>query len=477
VAGMLERMYMKSPIWLQQLAVTAWGIGWYRRRLGSTFRRLVHEFREREYYRADQFHQYQESQLGRVVDAAWHSPYYCQVFGESGIRRDMQPWQVLERAPLLTKSTLRIRPRDLLSGKRLPRGTKVLKSSGTTGTPVEIFTTREFHAVDLANCEVRNLNVGGASFYDRRVTFGARKVCPFEQNRPSFWRYSRLENMAYASIYHLSPHFIPAYLEFLRSYRPSFVLGFPSAIYTVAQYALEHDDLPAPVRCVSTNSETLSEEAREAIEAAFQCRVFDAYGLSEGCAYIGQCEHGRYHVSPDRGIVEILDPDGRPCPAGVLGELVCTGLHNTLQPLIRYRTGDAGRWAIDQQCPCGRNMPIMESVEGRAEDVCLTPDGRPVSRFTHVFKGMKNVRESQVVQEKPDLFVVYVVPTREFGDRDVKFIKTNMRLHVGAVETQVKEVHEIPRSSSGKVSATVCKLSPEERRRLLSLAVTPGQQL
>jgi len=51
--------------------------------------------------------------------------------------------------------------------------------------------------------------------------FGARKVCHFRQKNPPFWRFSPAENMAYASVYHLSPEFLPYYLEFV-TFLPAF---------------------------------------------------------------------------------------------------------------------------------------------------------------------------------------------------------------------------------------------------------------
>ncbi|MEJ7712195.1 MAG: AMP-binding protein [Pyrinomonadaceae bacterium] len=184
--------------------------------------------------------------------------------------------------------------------------------------------------------------------------FGVRKVCRFDQKRPPFWRFSPAEDMAYASIYHLSPEFLPHYTKFLRSYQPRVMMGCPSALHTIAQYALESGDLPAPAKAVFTTSEAVTTQAREAIEQAWQCRVYDRYGAVEGCASASQCEHGRYHVSPEVGIIEIVDSEGRHCPPGVMGEMICTGLQNTLQPLIRYRIGDAARWATTQTCECGR---------------------------------------------------------------------------------------------------------------------------
>jgi len=249
------------------------------------------------------------------------------------------------------------------------------------------------------------------------------------------------------------------------------VMGYPNALHTVARYALENNDFPASPRCVITVSETVTDEARAAIEAAFQSRIFDQYGVVEWCVFAAQCEQGRYHVSPDVGVLEILDPQGNPSPPGQPGEVICTGLMNTLQPLIRYRVGDASSWAVDQSCRCGRHTPILDRIEGRVEDLCVTPDGRQVSRFTYVFKGISTIKEAQVVQEEPDLFAILVVPSEGFGANEVGRLKTNMRQHVGSAKVDVRIVEAIPRSASGKFRPTLCKLSAEQRRELLAQSV------
>lgn len=342
----------------------------------------------------------------------------------------------------------------------------MFRSSGTTGTPTEIYFTPEFHGLQTVVGEVRSLNWAGLTYRDRRVMFGVRKVCHFGQEQPPFWRFSPAENMAYASIYHLSPRFLASYMEFLRTYRPAVVMGYPSSLATVARYAEDSGDRPAPARAVITTAEVVTPAARRAIEAVWQCRVWDRYGAVEACVFASQCEHGRYHVSPEVGIVEILDATGRPVPPGVLGEVVCTGLQNTLQPLIRYRIGDVASWSREQECSCGRQMPILEAIEGRLEDLCYTADGREMLRFDTVFKGVQGIREAQVVQEALDRFRVYVIPANGFGSDDIVRIQENMRLHVGAVRTDVRAVETIPRTPSGKFRAVVCELSAVERRRL-----------
>jgi phenylacetate-CoA ligase len=245
-------------------------------------------------------------------------------------------------------------------------------------------------------------------------------------------------------------------------------MGYPSALETIARYALDNDDLPAPAKAIFTTSETVTNQAREMIEAAWQCRIYDRYGAVEGCMFASQCEYGRYHVSPEVGIIEILDRSGKPVPAGSMGEVICTGLQNRLQPLIRYRIGDVARWAVDQACRCGRHMPVLEKIEGRVEDICYTADGREMLRFDTVFKGVNNIREAQVVQESLDSFTIYVVPAQDFSSKDIARIQENMQLHVGRVRTFVKPVELIARSGSGKFRAVICKLSAEEKARIRS---------
>jgi len=463
MAGRIDALYQNSPVWFQQIMVAVYGYWWYQRRFGRHFHQLVTEFKQRNNWNREQFQDYQQQRLEILIAAAWNSPYYRQVFIASGLTPDTPPAIAFQRLPFLSKETIRTRPTDLLTQNPLPRGMIIQKSSGTTGTSTHIYYTKEFHAFELAVPEARNLNWAGVNYKDRRVMFGVRKVCGYQQEKPPFWRFSPVENMAYASIYHLSPNYLKHYTEFLRSYRPGVIMGYPSALFTLARYALEHNDLPAPAKAIFTMSETLEERAREAIEKAWQARVYDRYGAVEGCMFASQCEHGRYHVSPEVGIIEILDRGGNPCPPGVMGEVVCTGLQNTLQPLIRYRVGDVARWAENQECPCGRQMPILEAIEGRFEDICFTPDGREMLRFDTVFKGVETIKEAQVVQEKLDLFRVLVVPGDGFGSHDVEKIKENMKLHVGNVETLVEAVANIPRSSSGKFRAVICKLPPHQR--------------
>ncbi len=469
MSGFTDSLYLNSPIWLQQVMVALYGYHWHRRRFGGSFSAQVQEYRQRDRWTAEQFRDLQEVKLAQVLESAWRSPYYNQVFQAASIQRDLPPFEALNKIPFLSKATLRQKPKDLLT-QVPPKDSVVFRTSGTTGTPTEVYYTRDFHTLELAIPAARNFGWAGIDYRARRVMFGVRKVCHFEQNKPPFWRFSPAEDMAYASIYHLSQKFIPYYLDFFRKFQPEVIMGYPSSLRTIARYALEHNDLPTPAKGVFTTSETVESQDRELIEAAWQCKIYDRYGAVEFCLFACQCEHGNYHVSPEAGIIEIVDSQGQPTPLGAMGEVICTGLNNTLQPLIRYRIGDVARWAVDQHCPCGREMPVLEAIEGRWEDICFTPDGRELLRFSPVVKTVDTIHEAQIIQEAIDRFVIRIVPDEGFREVDIHCLKQNMQNHVGDVDVIIELVDHIERTSSGKFKAVICRLSPETKSALRKIS-------
>src|SRR5690606_17812194 len=75
--------------------------------------------------------------------------------------------------------------------------------------------------------------------------------------------------------------------------------------------------------------------------------VMATYGFTEAKMAWPECPGGGlsgapgYHLSPDLGIIEIVDPEtGNPVGAGEPGEIVFTPLASRGSVVIRYRTGD-----------------------------------------------------------------------------------------------------------------------------------------
>jgi phenylacetate-CoA ligase len=139
-------------------------------------------------------------------------------------------------------------------------------------------------------------------------------------------------------------------------------------------------------------------------------------------------------------------------------------------PLIRYAVGDRARLAPDSSlrggraCGCGRGLPILEAIEGRSDDVVITPDGRRVGRFDPVFKADLPIREAQIVQEAPDRLVVRVVPAPGWAPEQAEDLARRVRMRVGdAVAVAVEPVERIPRTKAGKFRAVVRAFGEDPR--------------
>ena len=104
-------------------------------------------------------------------------------------------------------------------------------------------------------------------------------------------------------------------------------------------------------------------------------------------------------------------------------------------------------------------MPIVERVVGRLDDYVITPDGRQVGRLDHVFKGVSNVVETQIIQNRVGEITILVVPAEKFSQSDRVRIVRNARERLGDdTQIHVQLAGSIPRGPNGKFRAVVCSL-------------------
>ena len=124
------------------------------------------------------------------------------------------------------------------------------------------------------------------------------------------------------------------------------------------------------LRQVVNMSEPLSGGAKELISEAFGLPVTNNYATGECMALSMGCLKGHgMHLQADWAILEVVDHQDEPVPAGQPGEKVLiTNLYNTLQPFLRYETEDIVTMS-PTPCPCGSPFPLILRVEGRTAEV------------------------------------------------------------------------------------------------------------
>lgn len=466
--GMLG-LYHKLPVSLRTLVASVRGAQLQRRRYGPDTDAMVAEALGRERWSAGQWSAWQAARLGYILDrAATRVPFYREQWAARRRGGDRASWSLLENWPVLEKQSVRADPAAFVADDCDRRAMVHDHTSGTTGTSLSVWLTRDTVRAWYALFEARWRAWYGVSRHDRWAIVGGQLVTPVAQQTPPFWVWNAGMRQLYVSSYHLSPPQIDASLEALVRHRVRYVLGYSSSLHALAQRTLDTGRTDLHLAVAITNAEPLLDYQRTAIETAFHCPVRETYGMGEAVAAASECEAGALHLWPEAGITETFR-GGSPVSSGDVGDLVCTGLINADMPLIRYRVGDAGRLASDQSpCGCGRTLPRLAGLEGRIDDILLTKDGRRVGRLDPVFKGGLPVKEAQIIQESLDRLRVLYVPAPDYRPADGATIVDRLRDRMGDVEVVLAEVPAIPRTSTGKFRAVVCALPPAERDAVMA---------
>lgn len=390
----------------------------------------------------------QQALLRATFDSARRKlPFYASQ-PEAPPGADLHGW-LRDYYPVLSKPDLLARRAELYpaAGKRRPWW-PLGKTSGTSGTPLEVF--RSIPSVIWE--EAFNMQAWTwAGFRDGQPQAVLRgdDVADVAQTAPPFWFWDRFGRQLFMSTRHLSAANAAPMLDALKAANPAMLRAYPSSCVELARLA-DNSGYRLALPAVVTGSEPLYPVQRELIQRVFGCKVFDFYGMAERVAYAAQCEHGHYHINPEYSVVEILDDHNQ--PTDDFGYIVGTTLHNHVMPLLRYRISDRARW-IPGPCPCGRGYPRIELSSGKVEDQLFDRDGVPVSAsiITFAFKGLSNIRKSQVAQVGPGRWEVRLVPDAGYGDADGEALLANFGKYISnKLDVSLRIVDDIPLLASGK---------------------------
>jgi phenylacetate-CoA ligase len=103
-------------------------------------------------------------------------------------------------------------------------------------------------------------------------------------------------------------------------------------------------------------------------------------------------------------------------------------------------------------------MPALASVEGRLDDVVITPDGRRVGRLDPVFKSDLGVVEAQIIQTSRQTLCVRFVPASGYAKTKDQGLVNALRERVGDMDIALEPVDHIERGPNGKFRAVVSRL-------------------
>ncbi len=240
----------------------------------------------------------------------------------------------------------------------------------------------------------------------------------------------------------------------LNQVQPTYLHGYPSALYQLTHEARAGNLHISPKRIV-TSSEPLLPEIRGALEETWDAVVGNWWGTSEGGPTGVSCGKGSgMHLADDLLIIEPVDEEGRPVAPGVRSAKVyLTNLYNLALPLIRYEIRDEVT-LLDEPCPCGSAHRRVDHIQGRLDDCFVYAGGVTVHPlvFRSALGGERNIVEYQVRQTDRGAEIA----ARCLGDVDIaglrrKIIEELAQLGLREPEVSITPVERLERQAIGKL--------------------------
>jgi len=406
--------------------------------------------------------------LRRLVEhARRNSPYY-QAIGLPSPEH-LRSLADLERLPLLDRDALRDAAWQMRWRKPAGR-TLACHTHGTTDDAFVFFWDRNRQAWDKAN---RTRAHAWHGLYSGEPEL---HVWPLDPPKSAAGRLrQRLRELRDELFNEMQIDSLGAFREHLpmtwqawRRFDPACVTAYPSVLAELIDQGRSVGcRLPSGrLRRIFLTGEVTFDWQRTLIERSLGAPTSQDYGMQEAGALAYECPHGRWHVSAESVIIEILR-DGRSAAPGEYGEIVVTGLESFAMPIIRYCTGDivqvpeptptascgpVGRGPVPE-CPCGRGLPILPPVRGRASDFLQAADGTwiaPAAVIASVGQALDH-ESFQIGQEADGQIVLRVLA----ADGDAARGWTRVASHLGRLlgpsrPWRVEYVGALERSASGK---------------------------
>ena len=454
-------LYNKLPIFLQNVACSWRGRHLLKTRYSQTFRNLLAELNEMQWWEPERLKEYQNQKVRELMAHAYENvPYYNRVMKERGLApKDFEAAEDLVKMPYLTKEIVRREGKNMIATNiNLKREATATHTSGTTGAGLKYWKSNYATSFQWA-VWWRHLNRFGVRFEDSSLNFGGLTVVPFYQKRPPFWREVKSLNQVYLSTYHLKEENLGLYIDMIEKHDFVRFAGYPSAMYVLADFLRRNNHiLKRPPKIISPGAETLFEVHRELFTKWFGSPVTSQYGMSEAVVNCSCCKKNVFHVDMELGVLETKNI--RQTPNGQTAFVIGTGIQDYVQPFIRYKIDDVIT-LVDKECDCGIHSQGISFIDGRVESLITTPDGRQVGRLDHVFKDITTVRETQLVQDALDSVIIKVVPDTGFDVSSEREIIAQMTHYLGnEMSFSIEKVDSIQRTKSGKFRFVISNIIP-----------------
>lgn len=420
-------------------------------------------FEESQWWPRERLEEFQLCALQALLKHAYEtSPHYRNTWQQMGLHpQEIRTFADFGHISLLTRDIIR----EHRTALRTTQPMKLISKStgGSSGVPLhfDLDTGSNDRRTALM---YRGYRWGGGEPGTKQLHIwgGALSSLPAWKKRKMGW-HNWLDRKTILNCFDFTSEMMPRHLARLNATRPEVIIAYTNPLYEFARYLAQTCQKVWSPRGIIVGAEKLHPFQRELVQQVFQAPVFETYGSREFMLIGAECEHHTgLHLSHENLYVEILTDDGQPAAPGQEGNVVITDLFNYGMPFIRYVNGDRAVAGWDM-CPCGRGLPLMKQVTGRTLDILVTPDGKrvPGEFFPHLFKDFDEIQRFQVVQERPETFLIRLVAPQLNSDREHQLLQLIREGTGNVIQLELQKVPEIPLTKMGKLQVVINRLPQE----------------
>ncbi|ULC58281.1 CoF synthetase [Flaviramulus sp. BrNp1-15] len=355
----------------------------------------------------------------------------------------------LETLPVIDKNILREKHLEFLSNTMTKKKFYSTITTGSTGTPLEIFLDKNKRRRNTADViyfsQLANFKIGFRLFYLRKWSVDLKK---------SFFL-SWIQNVKALEVLNLNDENIDKIINNIKndSSTKGFI-GYASAYDVICKYLdrIKFKPINSNIKSIIAVSEGLNINTKKSLEYYFQAPVVSRYSNMENGIIAQQTPQSKnnFIINWASYYIEILDIDkdilAKP---GEPGRIVVTDLFNYYMPIIRYDTGDIG--TIDYSV----QPPIFTKIEGRKTDVLYNTNGIVVpSMIIASIDRYDGIIQGQLIQESKYEYTLKL-NVSELFNKELEIIN-EFKGYLGInAKIKVVYVNEIPLLDSGKRRSTV----------------------
>lgn len=405
-------------------------------------------------YKAKQ--KYQEEKLKELLLYAYKNvPYYKNVLNEAKVINDNKVnLNNFHKIPFLTKDIIREQKDNLYSQNYKQRNPFENSSGGSTGEPVKFIQDKYYDELNKAT-KIYLFKKFGKEIGEPEIKFWGSdrdilrgnltlkdRIINFLYNRKFFNTYS-LDNEKFNEL-----------VELNNTFKPVSYWAYVDAMEEFANYINENNIKVHSPKMVVTTIGPLFDQARKAIEKAFDCDLYNQYGSRE-MGWVAFENKNKLDICFWRQFVELEGNDKEK-------NLIITSLDNYSMPLIRYQIGDVATEGESYSIGNTDSYLTIGNVVGRTLGFFKLKDG--TLKHTHFivqqmfFKDW--IKKFQLIQKdyKNILIKVEGEKNKQGQNEVTELIKEFMG---SDCEITWEFVKKIKPSKSGKYLYTISKVEGE----------------